>query len=224
MKTKLLLFPLLLSLALCSCSTSDNDNSSSTPADSSANASTASSLSDSAPPQEQEESSSSLSEEELINRSENYDTTDEFLDSVYVTKFYKDRNADGINYIPEIDDQVKQNCITAYYGCYYIYYTYNGKPMGICVDMSSGAYDSAEKIYEETYARLSNTLSDDKEETLSHYRYDAQNDMMICDEKTDSSIGYISVTNNIGFKVEIFAIDMDSTIDEIIDFSTHLKF
>ena len=223
MKTKLLLISLLLSLVLCSCSAADND--SSTPAATSMPETTASSQNDSS--SQQEESTSSLGDEDLetlVNKSEDFDTADEFLDSVYVTQYYKDRNADGINYIPEIDDQVKQNCITAYYGCYYIYYTYNGKPMGICVDISSGAYDSAEKIYEETYARLSNTLSDDKEETLSHYRYDAQNDMMICDEKTDSSIGYIAVTNNIGFKVEIFAIDMDSTIDEIIDFSTHLKF
>ena len=223
MKNKYLLFPLLLSLALCSCSAADND--SSTPAATSAPETTASSQNDSS--SQQEESTSSLGDEDLetlVNKSEDFDTADEFLDSVYVTQYYKDRNADGINYIPEIDDQVKQNCITAYYGCYYIYYTYNGKPMGICVDMSSGAYDSAEKIYEEMYARMSHTLRDDKEETLSHYRYDPQNDMMICDEKTDSSIGYISVTNNIGFRVEVFAAKTDSTIDEIIDFSKHLKF
>ena len=47
---------------------------------------------------------------------------------------------------------------------------------------------------------------------------------MIYDEKNEISIGYISKRNNIGMKIDIVIFDLDSTIDDIIDFSRHIEF
>ena len=96
--------------------------------------------------------------------------------------------------------------------------------MGICVDMMSGKYDSAEEIYEKRIKRLTRPTGEVNEEAVSHLRYDKESDMMICDEKNESTIGFITVLNNIGFGVDIFTYDMNSTVDDLIDFYKHLKF
>ena len=236
MKKVPVLLTLLISLTLCACS--DSSTSSAPAATSAPDTSVSSSVSSETESSSEAESivqdssetdkgDSSLTDEELerlSNISENFETPDDFLDSVYVKQYYNEREPGDIIYIPSCDDDVVLNGITAFYGCYYIYYTYNDKTMGICVDMMSGSYSSAEQIYNEMYDRLSCTLRDDKDEILSHYKYDKENDMMICDEKTDTSIGYISVRNNVGFRTEIFASDMSSSVDDIIEFSKHLHF
>ena len=157
--------------------------------------------------------------EELANLTEEFETVDEFLNSGFIEKYYNDRDADGINYIPTHDDEVTQCGVTAHYGCYYIYYTYKDKPMAVCVDMLSGKYNSAEDIYNETIERLSGN-----DDALSHCKYEKDADMVIYDEKTDTIPGYISVRNNIGFRVEIVTYDTEASVDDIIEFARHLTF
>ncbi|MBR6337275.1 MAG: hypothetical protein IKR76_06020 [Ruminococcus sp.] len=232
MKKTTLILSFILTLTLCACS--DNGSDSDKPVATSAPDVTVSSQAESSSENDsssEEESSypdeSSMSDAEyqqLANLSEDFETTEDFLSSGFIEKYYADRNTDGINYIPEHDEEVIEGGVTAYYGCYYIYYTYKDKSMAVCVDMASGKYGSTEDIYNETYKRLSNTLSDNKEETLSHCKYDKENDIMIYDEKADNITGYISLLNNIGYRVEIVCYDMDSTVDDIIEFSKHLKF
>ena len=167
---------------------------------------------------------SSESSDYIAEPTESFDTPEEFLDSGFVKEKYKAWDTEGINYIPSHDDEVIWNGMEASTGYYDLYYSYKDKPFMISVDLASGRYDSVEQIYKEAYDRFSFTLSDDKEEILSHCKYDEENDLMIYDEKNEISIGYISKRNNIGMKIDIVIFDLDSTIDDIIDFSRHIEF
>ena len=167
---------------------------------------------------------SSESSDYIAEHTENFDTPEEFLDSEFVKEKYKVWDIEGINYIPSHDDEVTWNGMEASTGYYDLYYSYKDKPFMVSVELAGGRYDSVEQIYKEAYDRLSFNLSDDKEEILSHCRYDEKNDLMIYDEKNEISIGYISKRNNIGTKINIVIFDLDSTIDDIIDFSNHIEF
>ncbi len=236
MKRKSFLISLLIPLALCACA---ETGTSSEPVATSAPDSVVSSVQDSSSQEESSAAESSnedssqtdhdsgeLSESEYYELSglhEEYETVDDFLNSGFIEKYYDGykvwHDHEGINYIPTIDDEVTQRGVTARFGHYAIHYTYKGKPMDAYVDMLSGRFASAEDIYNKLYKRYARDKS-----VLKHLSYDKDKDIVINDEKGDVIIGYVCTINNIGLKVEISTYDEKCTIDDIIEFSQHIKF
>ena len=224
MKNKYLLFPLLLSLALCSCSAADND--SSTPAATSAPETTASSQNDSSSQQEEsasDESSdtflASLSESELeqiVGHEEEFETAKDFLDSGFIEKYYKGIDFGDDNMIPECDDSVESGSVYAHISNYWVGYTYNGKTYGVCKNVLDPYFSSAKELYE---YRCKN---DNIPNTV--YEYDEENDLVIVNiENADSD--FIEKVSSSGKICDVFSWkEGGAAIDEIIDFSKHLKF
>ncbi len=229
MNKTVLIISAMLTLTLCACSESSSD---SAPTATSAPETAISSKEESSAIQEsssQEKLAESLTDEQEAERLAelwmDYSSTDEFISSGFIDEYYKDIDFGNDKIVPDTDDGIISGNVHAHYGCYYIYYEYNKKTYGICVNARFNKLDkdtiqytdfkSAEDLYEYR-------LSDKKGST--EYEYDKENDLVkIYVGSTDNE--YIEKVTPSGKLYDVFSMpEKSASVDEIIEFSKHLKF
>ena len=230
MKKTTLILSFILTLTLCACSDSgsDSDKPVATPAPDVTVSSQAESSSENESSSEEESSDDEsskektfletldeLSEDEYdkwVNYEEEFETTEEFLSSGFIEKYYMGIDFGNDRIIPEYDDSVKAFNVYAHIGNYWLGFGYNDKTYGICVDVLDH-FDSTEDLYDHFARRM-------PEEA----KYDKENDLVILSDKTSGNVSVEKLTPS-GKLYDVFCWKQgDATIDEIIEFSKHLKF
>ena len=232
MKKTALILSFILTLTLCACS--DGGSDSDTPAATSAPDTVVSSKEENSSEkeissqQETPKDESSLSDEEfdrLANYFEEFDSTNDFLDSDFINEYYGDVDFSTDKIVPVHDGDVISGNVNAFYSCYYIYYSYKDKNYGICVSTHYNKFDTVNHTYTdyESVQDLYKELSQ-KSASGTEYTFDKENDL-IAVKIGYSGNEYIQKVTPSGKQYDVFCFpDNSATLDEIIEFSKHIKF